>query len=60
MNLYAAIRWLSGSECPLSGAYGNPGERFVLIEASSAHGTGASVRPSVRACLSFCSGLLRC
>lgn len=39
MNLYAAIRWLSASECPLSGAYGHPGERFVLIEASSAHGT---------------------
>jgi hypothetical protein len=41
MNLYAAIRWLTASECPLSGAYGKPGERFVLIEASSAHGTGA-------------------
>ena len=43
MNLYAAIRWLSASECPLSGAYGASGERFVLIEASSAHGTGACV-----------------
>lgn len=39
MNLYAAIRWLAHSECPLSGAYGQPGDRFVLIEASSAHGT---------------------
>ena len=39
MNLYAAIRWLGHSDCPLSGAYGQPGDRFVLIEASSAHGT---------------------
>ncbi|TFJ85852.1 hypothetical protein NSK_002672 [Nannochloropsis salina CCMP1776] len=39
MNLYAAIRWLGHSDCPLSGAYGQEGDRFVLIEASSAHGT---------------------
>ena len=39
MNLYAAIRWLGHSDAPLSGALGKPGDRFVLIEASSAHGT---------------------
>lgn len=60
MNLYAAIRWLSASEAPLSGAYGPPGARYVLIEASSAHGTGAYTlsfvdesiwHPGVRACV---------
>ena len=39
VNLYSAMRWLTASECPLSGAYGKPGDLFVLIEASSAHGT---------------------
>lgn len=39
LNIFAAIRWVGASECPLSHAFGKPGERFAMLEPTSSHGT---------------------
>ena len=39
LNIFSAIRWVGASSCPLSHAYGQPGERFAMLEPTSSHGT---------------------
>ncbi len=39
LNIFCAIRWVGASSCPLSHAYGEPGERFAMLEPTSSHGT---------------------
>jgi hypothetical protein len=39
LNIFSAIRWVGASSCPLSHAYGEPGERFAMLEPTSSHGT---------------------
>lgn len=43
LNIFAAIRWVGASSCPLSHAYGKPGERFAMLEPTASHGTSESL-----------------
>ncbi len=47
LSIFAAIRWVGASSCPLSHAYGKPGERFAMLEPTASHGTGACVHRSL-------------
>jgi hypothetical protein len=39
--MFSGMRWTEASSCPLSHVYGQPGDRFVLVEAIATQGTGA-------------------
>lgn len=38
--MFSGMRWTEASSCPLSHVYGQPGDRFVLVEAIATQGTG--------------------
>ncbi len=43
LSMFSGVRWTEASSCPLSHVYGQPGDRFILVEAIATQGTGKRV-----------------
>ncbi len=42
LSMFSGLRWTEASQCPLSHVYGQPSERFALVECIGTQGTDGS------------------